>query len=77
MATLNSAGIHCNVCSCIRTYSGSTFVGDEKCDVCDHELRAHRVDAQVFVSQRLAPCHLTCRSALTLNKATSDLMMSF
>lgn len=58
MARLESAGIHCRACSCVRTYTGSTVVGDKLCESCEHELRAHQVDAQAFyldASDRLPP----------------------
>lgn len=46
MAILNSAAIHCHDCECGRTYSGTTKVGDQNCEHCDHPLRHHQVDAQ-------------------------------
>ena len=46
MSTVKSAGIHCLECDCQRTYTGSTVVGDQRCDSCDHLLRRHQIDTQ-------------------------------
>lgn len=46
MGRLDSAGIHCWLCPCVRTYTGSTHVGSSLCNECGHELRDHQVDVQ-------------------------------
>jgi hypothetical protein len=47
MAQLNSAGIHCRQCDCVRSYTGPSKVGLQSCDQCNHSLTQHQVDTQV------------------------------
>ena len=45
MAQLNSAGIHCQECDCVGSYTGPSKVGYAQCD-CKHPLVRHLVDTQ-------------------------------
>ncbi len=48
MSKLEAAGIHCTACECVRSYTGTTVVGDTRCENCGHQLRKHNVDTQAF-----------------------------